>query len=222
MRASQLIPTSLPTLKDPKFVKDREQMTGRSWKIENIEKMRPEAESEIKAAFTFLEETVLADGRQWVLGTSASTLADIEAAWPFVWLQGMPGALEPQVVSEKLFPKTWAWLGRFTTATRTAGKEVAKPKTLNGEEAMKAVGAAEWTDNVTRVHKDDSSGLQAGQLVQIWPIDSGFQNKDQGKLVGLTVQEIVWEAKTAEGKVIRVHTPRTGFRIKALEGEAKL
>jgi glutathione S-transferase len=77
-RAAQLIPPSMPLLKDPKFTKDREDYSGRSWSKEDIEKMRPEALVEIKGAFELLETTMLADGRAWILKTEGPSLADIE------------------------------------------------------------------------------------------------------------------------------------------------
>lgn len=77
-RASQLIPTSMPLLNDPKFTKDREDYSGRSWSKEQIAANRPEALAAIRNAFKFLETTLLADGRSWVLKTQEPTLADIE------------------------------------------------------------------------------------------------------------------------------------------------
>lgn len=78
MRAAQLIPSSMPLLKDPRFTKDREDYTGRSWSKDNVEKMRPEALVEVKGAFELLETTMLADGRDWILKTEGPSLADIE------------------------------------------------------------------------------------------------------------------------------------------------
>ena len=77
-RASQLIPSSMPLLNDPKFVKDREDLTGRPWSKEGIDANRPEAVAAIRSGFTFLETTLLADGREWVLKTEHPSLADIE------------------------------------------------------------------------------------------------------------------------------------------------
>ena len=77
-RASQLIPADMPLLKDPKFAKDREDYSGRSWSKEQIVAGRPEALSVIRSAFKVLETTLLADGRKWVLKTEQPTLADIE------------------------------------------------------------------------------------------------------------------------------------------------
>lgn len=77
-RASQLIPSSMPLLNDPKFVKDREDLTSRPWSKQGIDANRPEAVAAIRSGFHFLESTLLADGRDWVLKTDRPTLADIE------------------------------------------------------------------------------------------------------------------------------------------------
>ena len=78
VRASQLIPPDMPLLKDTKFQKDREDFSGRSWTQESIQRNRPEALAHIRDAFGFLETTLLADGRDWVLKTEKPSLADIE------------------------------------------------------------------------------------------------------------------------------------------------
>lgn len=77
MAASACIPTSSPVLKDPKFVKDRESLSGRSWKKEDMEKGRAQAVPEILAGFRFLEG-LFEDGREWVLGTKDVSIGDIE------------------------------------------------------------------------------------------------------------------------------------------------
>lgn len=78
VRAAQLIPPDMPLINDPKFTKDREDYTGRSWAKADIAKMRPEALAEMRDMFRFLEITLLADGRDWILKTERPSLADIE------------------------------------------------------------------------------------------------------------------------------------------------
>lgn len=65
-------------MKDSRFTKDREELSGRPWTKENIERMRPEALVEIKKGFELLETALLADGRDWILKTTSPSLADIE------------------------------------------------------------------------------------------------------------------------------------------------
>lgn len=78
LRAAQLIPPEMPLLNDPKFTKDREDLTGRSWDKSAISEMRPEALAQIRNDFEFLETGLLADERDWILKTEKPSLADIE------------------------------------------------------------------------------------------------------------------------------------------------
>lgn len=77
-RAAGIIPSDLPVVKDPKFAKDREQFSGRPWNREAMERNRPENLVYIQGAFSFLENTLLADGRKWITNTEQPRLIDIE------------------------------------------------------------------------------------------------------------------------------------------------
>ena len=78
VKAAALIPSDMPLMKDPKFTKDREDFSGRGWSKENVDRGRPEALVGIKQACEFLEGSMLADGREWILKTEGPSLADIE------------------------------------------------------------------------------------------------------------------------------------------------
>lgn len=78
VRSTQLITTVLPLLRDPNFLKDREDYFGNGWTGSAFVKKRPEALVHIRDAFDFLETGLLADGRQWILRTENPSLADIE------------------------------------------------------------------------------------------------------------------------------------------------
>jgi glutathione S-transferase len=84
-RSVQLIPTSLPNMRDPAFIKDRSEMGGQPWSKERIDRARPEAMVHVRDAFELLESTLLSDGRQWIFGTDAPGLVDIEGE---LWAQG--------------------------------------------------------------------------------------------------------------------------------------
>jgi hypothetical protein len=79
-KATNLIPTHFPNMKDPKFREDREAFSGRKggWRKEVLDRARPEALVHIRDAFELLESTLLADGRNWVFKTEKPSLGDIE------------------------------------------------------------------------------------------------------------------------------------------------
>ncbi|MCJ1388561.1 hypothetical protein MMC18_001408 [Xylographa bjoerkii] len=220
-RASQLIPPEMPLLNDLKFKKDREDLSGRSWDKKNITEMRPEAISHIRDAFDFLETGLLADDREWILRTEKPSLADIEAIWPFHWLTGLKGALPPSFVSSKQFPKVFAWIDRFNKVIASTRASAPKPTILKGADAVKHVTHAEFSEPEGQV-VDDPLGLEKGQDVEVWPIDSGFKNHDRGALSALSSREVVIVTQTKiGGKEVRIHHPRTNFRIRAVGGSTE-
>jgi len=135
-----------------------------------------------------------------------------------MWLRGMNSFLPEDQISSKQFPKVFAWLDRFQATVTAAAKAAGKPQNFKGLEAAKRVGAAGFAEDCGGVEEGDPTGLKAGQEIEVFPIETGFANKDRGKLVALSVSEIVIESKTEDGKVVRLHAPRHGFRVRAGRG----
>ncbi|KAF2197356.1 glutathione S-transferase [Delitschia confertaspora ATCC 74209] len=233
-RAAGLIPTNMPAMKDERFRKDREKFSGRPWSIEAIEKGRPENLTYIRHCFDILENTFLADGRDWILKTEKPGLADIEgsptckihlsqkrrrkkkgkkvnritAIWPFDWLIEMPGALPKSLISPTTHPKVFAWVTRFRADLKSSKTTAPKPVTLKGPDAVKIILASDFAEQNLSVDETDAQRLKKGAEVEIYPIDSGFSHKDRGFLVGLARNEVV-----VQGEKCRIHAPRTGFRV---------
>ncbi|KAL9006031.1 MAG: hypothetical protein Q9188_001209 [Gyalolechia gomerana] len=224
-RAAQLIPPEMPLLNDPKWVKDREDYTGRSWAKSDISKTRPEALAHMREFFELLESTILADDRHWILNTEKPTLADIHAIWPFHWLSGMKDALPPSIFGKDHFPGVYSWIDRFQKALESAEESAPKVTRLKGAEAVKFITQVEFADPDGNVDDKDPLGLKKGQDVESWPIDSGFTHRDRGQLVALTRQEVILKTQAKLGhRDIHIHHPRTNFRIRAVDdnGGSKL
>ncbi|KAL8693766.1 MAG: hypothetical protein Q9218_001462 [Villophora microphyllina] len=218
-RAAQLIPPEMPLLNDPKWVKDREDYMGRSWAKADIAKGRPEAITHMREFFGLAESTILADGRTWILNTERPSLADINAIWPFHWLVGMQGALPPSLLGKEKFPKVYAWIDRFNKAIKDAKTSAPKVTALKGAEAIQHITQSEFAEPEGTVDAEDPLGLEKGQYVESWPIDSGFSHRDSGQLVTLTRQEVVLKTQAKIGhKDIHIHHPRTNFRIRTVGG----
>ncbi|KAH6631051.1 hypothetical protein B0J18DRAFT_422963 [Chaetomium sp. MPI-SDFR-AT-0129] len=177
-RAAALLPAeTLPLLRDPKFQRDRRDFFGgggssttdgqdaRGVVVDDSSSASPgkeedqsrafeaaatkaEALREIHDVMSFLEDTLLADGRAWILSspgsspssspdndTSHPTLADIEAIWIIHWLLGLPGALyDPAYIHRGRFPRVYAWVDRFQAAV-TRARENVTVRDISGEEA---------------------------------------------------------------------------------------
>lgn len=220
-KASALIPVDLPVMNDPKFTADRQDFSGRAWSKEAMLRNRPEALANIREVFRMVEETILSDGRKWMLGEQGPGMCDVEGVWVFHWLVGFgPGGLA-KVVTKEEFPRVWSWVERFDQ----------EMKRLRGVVKVGKVGLAEVEEGIRKggfveesqggVDERDPLGLKVGEEVEVWPIDSGFKQKDRAKLVKLSRDEVVIEKKTNKGEAIKIHAPRWGFRIQKA-GNAKL
>lgn len=219
--AASLLPTDLPLLKNPAFQKDREEFSGVRPTPEAQARSRPVALRELASVFTFLETTLLADGREWILKTPSPSLADIEAVWPLHWMASLPGALPKDKFSPAVYPKVYAWIQRFEEAFQVAKKKLGKPKTLSGEEAAKLIVGSAYHEKEGVVDASDfdvsALGLKKGDQVNVGPTDFGAARKDIGSLVGVSEQEVVYETRGEDGTV-RVHAPRHGFKIRKGNG----
>jgi hypothetical protein len=136
----------------------------------------------------------------------------------------MDGAIPPTIISERQFPRTFAWIKRFKDAVAQAKASASKPVTLKGEEVAQYMQTARMVESAGEVDANDPTGFKAGDEVEIWPIETGFSHHDRGTLITLTPDEMVIAKKTkVGGKEIHVHAPRWGFRIaRVREPEAKL
>ena len=141
------------------------------------------------------------------------------AVWPFHWLLGLKGALPPSLISKETFPKVYTWIDHFSEAVLTAKSSAPRPTTLTGAEASEYVIQAEFAESEGEVDANDPLGLKKGQDVESWPIDSGFNHHDRGRLVSLTSKEVVLASPTkVGGKEVRIHQPRWNYRIRAVSG----
>lgn len=134
--------------------------------------------------------------------------------WVLHWLSGMKGALDEDIFSSKTFPRTYAYIERFNALVKEKIKSHAKPIELKGEAAARVVLNASYVEQPS-VDELDPLRLSGGELVEVWPTDTGFNHRDTGKLVGLDRNQIVIERKAGDGTSdVRIHFPRTLFRVR--------
>ncbi|KXJ90828.1 hypothetical protein Micbo1qcDRAFT_225712 [Microdochium bolleyi] len=232
-RGAQLMPPDSAFLRDPRFVKDRNQLVAgnpaaKAFTPENLRANRPAALVEIARLAELLETTLLADGRDWVFGGSGAgpSLGDIEAVFILHWLNSMKGALPADVIGPEVYPRVFAWIGRFDGHVR---KIVAKPDVVKGEDAAKLIlGSGYAEESAGGLLASDpviaAAGYKQGEVVTMWPLDQAPVNKDSGVLVAMGKEEVVIEiaSKIDGGKSVRVHAPRVGFKVVKGGASAKI
>ncbi|GAM82715.1 hypothetical protein ANO11243_006990 [Dothideomycetidae sp. 11243] len=219
-RSAQLMPTSLPVFKDDRFAKDRTDFTGSKFSPELLDRIRPEALAHMRRAFDTYE-ALLADGRDWIAGTSSSGpgLPDIEGVWPLDWMRDLQ-SLPEELFGARAYPKTNAWIDRFRAAVRKAPVRAVKVK---GDAAAEFILSAQPERKNLVVDAADPLPFKKGMQVLVFPTDTGASHKDRGELVALDKDEVVIAVQTKRdpAKKILLHAPRTGFRI-IPAGPAKL
>jgi glutathione S-transferase len=211
-QAADCIPLDHPLVMDEGFIKDRTEMWGDDWAPNARAKKRGPGVVQMRGFFSFLENTILSDGRDWLLATDKPMLADIQTAWIFEWMLSLEGSFPDTVISEKIHPKTFAWCKRYRTAVDEATNAISKPEQISGEEAVERLEQASIRSNV-QVDEHDPLGLRQGQSVEVAPIDTGMSGVQKGKLVGLSETEVVVGSKTQKGGEVLVHFPRWNFQV---------
>lgn len=130
-------------------------------------------------------------------------------------MRSLPDGLPDTYFSKMKYPRTNAWLDRYETAVQAA-KDAAKSKTTilsSGDALSQTFSSTSFVDAELEVH-DDPIGVKQGQQVEVAPIDTGFNHRDVGKLVGLNTKEVVVEKESEkDGKPVRLHFPRWNFSV---------
>ena len=121
-------------------------------------------------------------------------------------------------ICAQTFPKVFAWVARFKVAGKAAAEKAGKTKTLSDTEALRQVEEGGWAEEEGSVDECDPVGLRKGEVVEVWPTDSGSRHRDRGSLVALDGEEVVVEGRTEGGVGVRIHAPRHGFRVRRIEG----
>jgi glutathione S-transferase len=181
------------------FKKDRSEFSGRSFDPERLRAALPVMRDQTYALLS-LAETMLADGRKFLLGAEPC-LADCALYNPVWFIQSQLGATAAPL--DRL-PGIAGWSQRMKALG--GGKR----SDIKANDALDIARAAK--PGVTTVNASDPSGLKAGQKVSVTPDDTG-RVPVEGVLVGLAPDLIsIRRSDPRVGDVV-VHFPRAGFVV---------
>ena len=168
--------------------------------------------------FEMTEEKLFGDGREFVLGTEGPGLADVHAAWLFDWAVGLAGMRQRgergEVIGKEAFPRVFAWLERYKDFVKKVQERDGRAPVISDEEAVELILRAGYSEVEGDVDSVDPLQLKKGQLMEMWPTDSGMNHHDRGELVSIGVKEVCVKSEVPGGKGhLRIHYPRTNFKI---------
>lgn len=130
--------------------------------------------------------------------------------------------MPPHIVSEKQFPKVYAWISRFRAALDEAQASSApKVVTLHGDAATDFILQSDFTQSGGTVDGGDPLGLKAGTEVEVYPSDWASAHRDSGRLIALAPDEVTIAAQSGGGgQEVHIHAPRTGFKVTEIAGSS--
>ena len=181
------------------FKKDRSEFSGRSFDPERMRAALPMVRDQTYALLS-LAETMLADGRKFLLGAEPC-LADCALYNPVWFIQQQLGA---EAAPLNHLPGIAAWSQRLKAMGGSQCTDIKASDALDIAKAAKP--------GATEVDRNDPSGLKAGQKISVTPDDTG-KVPVEGVLVGLSADRVsVARTDLRVGEVV-VHFPRAGFII---------
>ena len=230
-RTAQMIPPDASLMQIEEWRADRSELIGIPFTPDTLNAVLPDALAHTRLHLQMIEQNFLKDGRKW-LSRDNPGLSDVHVLWIFDWMMrpkermGMRHAY-PDLLNEKNYPKTFAWVDRMDKATEDARKKNGEPKRLTDDEVVAMVEkSAYWEPDDLFVDDSDPSGLKKGDETDLIALDSasqtGSRRRDVGKLEGLTVTSATIGTKTKSGVDIRIHYQRTNVRVASASGAPRL
>ncbi|QDS77934.1 hypothetical protein FKW77_001204 [Venturia effusa] len=199
------MPLSSPALNDEVWMKDRAELVGPQFTLENLRAGRSDCLA------------------HWVFDTEKPTLGDLHLGFCFDWalhIQMGDGTetVDNNVLNEHKYPKVFAWVERFREAYSESIKMMGSPQIVSSEVAIRNILTAEFTEAEGAFLADDPLHLEKDQIVEVGPAAFGGGRVDRGRLISLSVHGVVIEKAAPTGELLRLHFPRAGYQITMVEG----
>lgn len=222
------------------FGTDRAQLIGHPLDVAKLESKIPQNLSNLDLHLSLLEPTFRSG--TWAIPTETPSLADISLYYQLKWgidiaagkgIYNLTGGgtkdtqndIVSQVFNEERYPGLWKWYHAFETFMGSLPNlEVTIPtREMNWKEELRQTPLLDHSillvPTVSSQHSslDEQRGLMPGVSVSIAPDDTGRDNPTFGTLVKAGVEEVVIVPHDEAEIDARIHFPRLGFVIKAVD-----
>lgn len=216
-KTTALIPLDAFLARGPRWIEDRRQLTGWTINKEILEEKLPDALVGARIQLN-LVEMLLRDGRPWIAGEQPG-LSDIHLGFIFDWILRGEGELSPknahpELFQDKKYSTVMDWNARLTSLVAEKKKQ-APIERLTESQTVKLIEESEfWEDEELEILDWDPTNLEKGTEIDLMTTDvpSGFQNRDTGRLVGMTADRVTITGETQNKINVRIHYPRTNVK----------
>lgn len=183
------------------FARDREELTRGSSELRmEFETAHPHFLAHLKRL-----DNQLSDGRKFLFG-DAPTIADFSTyhcCWFIYNNEAIRDIFDP-------FKIVLTWLNRMAAFDEAGEIEI------SGKDALEIARQSE-PEKEAKIAAMNIDGLAAGDMVEVMPIDYGF-NPVRGELMIASLEELVVLRQDDQAGQVAVHFPRFGFQIKKVKG----
>jgi glutathione S-transferase len=168
--------------------------------FDHLDAETPHMLAQFRASLALVER-MLADGRSFLLGGTAS-FADIDAWFP-VWMARRNFGIAEALFAA--FPRLLSWEARMGAIGHGVRSEL---------DAREALAIARTSDALPAagVDAEDPQQFCCGDRVTVTPDDYGCIAVE-GELVTLSIDEVAIRREPAETGAVVVHFPRLGYRV---------
>lgn len=206
-----LLPGDMSFLQDPKFLEDRSELSGRSFKKSDLEAIRPMMISKMLSVVGIVESHFLSTAgveRKFFLGGKMPTTADLHLYWGLNWGLRFHKGARPEI-SETTHPMIFKWLDDVEEFLK-GRKDETRIEIKEAYEVLKVPPKHEYAKFVPHM-EDNPEKLSVDQRVKVTPADTGRNHPQFGKLISLNSEQVCLR----NDKDLVMHFPRLGYEIAA-------
>lgn len=204
-----LLPWDTPFLLDPKMIADRLDLSGRSYKREDLDAIRPVMISKMLSLVGIVESHFLSMAgveRQFFLGGSKPTTADMHLYWSLNWGLRYHKGARPEI-SETTHPRIFKWL-EDVEAFLSDRKHETKIDMAEAYEVLKVPPTHEYAKFVPHMQNNPEK-MSVGQRIKVIPLDTGRNQPQFGALISLNAEQVCLR----NDKDLVMHFPRLGYEV---------
>lgn len=203
-----LLPAHHPIMSNAAFLKDRSALTGMPFDAKAFTAARPQTLSQMLAFLALIQKNFLKDGKDFILGGTAPSTADIYLYFSTNWGLRVHDGASPEI-SKSSHPVIFNWLESVRQFLK-GRKQEEKIEFSQAKAILTRPPKHEYAKFVKH-NADNPLKLQTGQEISVTPVDTGKSHPQYGTLISLNDNQVCLRNK----ENVVMHFPRLGYVVAA-------